>query len=347
MISKFIVSACVFAMTSVTFAGPSIIGNGGNGIFMNGKLCLLDLAENATCSNPQFQPSYDHSIARKISDIFGFLNEPQVEKLLTNKLSEISYIDKVFAESVLEVFNQLKWTFVDHRLTVIPTYSLLAGEIFQMAIRSNDAVLIDRLYWNQLDNQNKVALLIHEANFILASPEEFADGSIQKSPIRSRQLTGYLFSKDFLKESAATFSARLFNYFPSQMMGIPDKPMYYYYSALLPSPAGDVTKTLFNPYLILFREDTSTTLDLHALTKEKFEERLCGDQMPDLIQLGGHTLKLELYQGQNNYQEYVKFEDVIDVNFWYIGLEAEQCKQQVHGLVKDLRKYLIGLPLFK
>jgi hypothetical protein len=65
--------------------------------------------------------------------------------------------------------------------------------LVQVAIRQKLVVFIDQNLWSQLDDSNKVALLIHEALYAMAAPR----AGMQNAP-DTRAMTGLLFTRPFV-----------------------------------------------------------------------------------------------------------------------------------------------------
>jgi hypothetical protein len=144
---KFLAILILFFTCIKISAGPIIIGNGGNSVFIDGKMYLLDLVENASAFDPQFsnltKPYFENQVEQHLA-----LFDPHVRQLVIQKLSELSDLDSVYAETLLRAMSAIHWKFVNYRLDSIPVESAVAGKKFQVAIRTDEVILIDIHYFN-------------------------------------------------------------------------------------------------------------------------------------------------------------------------------------------------------
>lgn len=198
-----------------SFAKDGQDGNGGDGLYLNGKLYSLDLVETGVEKNPVF----DTTLAPKEETLERLRKklDPQLIpiQLVGLKLREIAQVDELFALSILKTIETYSWRLVDSSLIDIKDeespLNYKPSSLVQLAIRKNTSVLIDRNLYSKLDPANKATLIFHEALYAMVKPQYLRDPktgdyyrdnfghytSIKaQSSARAREMTGYLFTRD-------------------------------------------------------------------------------------------------------------------------------------------------------
>ena len=203
MKSIFLTLALVTSLN--TWAGPRIVGNGGIAVHTSDRLVMLDLFERGITQgyynpNTKILPWLEAELER----IIGYSNLTDFPlSQLVRKLSEIYQVDKVLGMAILNSISRLDWRLVEADLT--PTEDArtpLDGlRLKQVAVRTFNAVYISKALWEQMDADNKLALVIHEAVYYFAPVSRVGDTSsfLPDAPA-SRNLTGYLFTPRFSAE---------------------------------------------------------------------------------------------------------------------------------------------------
>jgi hypothetical protein len=191
-------------------------GNGGDGITIDGKLYVLDLVEAGVEQDPHFGDGTGiiPSVLRKLTAHLGNEYFP-IEKIAT-KLADIEAIDPVMARIILRGIELYNWRLVSSSLVNVRDENTLLDyeNLSQLAIRRNGTIMINRNLWQQLDDANKVALVLHEVLYALVKPETTSDG-IEQDSVTARELTGYLFTNDLARlgiEGLQRFVGTKFNF---------------------------------------------------------------------------------------------------------------------------------------
>jgi hypothetical protein len=202
MKSLLIIGALLISSLSWAGSGTSI-GNGGVGITANGKLYVLDLFEHSVHDKPVF--GYNplvHWVPDEVETLFLSLSlSKSVQDLFSQKISDIMRKDYAFGRIIMDATLQLDWRLVDSELVRLnDDHSVLEPSgLVQIAVRQKSVVFISLEKWRQLDDANKVALLLHETIYALTS---------NQSAIDTREVTGFLFTEFFVK-SATGFSRQI------------------------------------------------------------------------------------------------------------------------------------------
>ncbi len=333
--------SCLF-MTLSAFAGPSVVGNGGNGVFLEEKFYVLDLVESDSHIQPFMK---DHSVAfyyDRIKYALHAFQDPALVRAVSQKITELGALDLIYTEALLRTFEAVRWNLVDYRLVLMPVITPVAAQLHQIAIRTSDNILIDQQYWNQLNIQNRAALLIHEANFILIRPSPIADDTaFQKSAFQSRLLTGYLFSNSMSGEYPKSFVRRLSPLFPSVLTEVDAKPVFAVYRTKALSAFAIEDVITANPYLEILFSESKIKVTVSDLSVNELTAIVCKRQtLPNVVQLKTHVMHLELYKGDNNTQDYISFFPASDEGFPKLNPVAATCEKQVAKFHQDLVRHI-------
>lgn len=324
------------------FAGPSVIGNGGNGVFLENKLYVLDLVEADSHTKPFIKESASQYYYNRLKYALHAFQDPALVSLVARKITELGSLDLIYTEALLRTFEAVRWNLVDYRLTLMPVITPVAADLHQIAIRTSDNILIDLYYWNLLNPEHRMALLFHEVNFILIRPSSTADDDdLQKSGFQSRLLTGYIFSNSMANEYGPSFSRRLFPLFPSKLIAINGEEVFSVYKTKAYSAFAIEDVITANPYLEIIFKEAKIKMNLFKANQDDVITAICKQtELPDLVQLSTHIMHMELYKGDNNSQDYLSFYPALDEAFPAIKPLKDTCVQQATKLHHDLIRHI-------
>ena len=164
--SMLLTLSCLVFANSFSIASEGGVGNGGDGVYINNKLYLLDLVEAGIQQKPKYGTAIRTDILKRVE---GILNPQEFPtKVIAAKLTEYHPNVRVI-ERHLQLIENLKWNFSDAPLVnVKDENSVLRPNFVQLAIRRKDRVRIDRKLWEQLDEANRAALIFHEIYYTYA-----------------------------------------------------------------------------------------------------------------------------------------------------------------------------------
>ncbi len=155
------------------------VGNGGHGIRQAGRIFLYDLWESGLHDREKIGvPTSD--MARSLEAFFSsdlahtFPHDPAFVTLLSKKLVDIHEMDPILTLTLVETIQAYGWAFTDARLRPLrlpdPVHDVAEGDIVLLANRSGRFIYLYRQAWNQMDQWNRVALVLHEAIYSLLPP---------------------------------------------------------------------------------------------------------------------------------------------------------------------------------
>lgn len=324
-------------------AGPNVVGNGGNGVFIDNQFYLLDLVEADSHKKPFIKDSGSSYFYNRLKFALSEFQDPALVLLTAKKITELGNLDLHYTEALLRAIEAVRWNLVDYPLTLIPVFTPVAADLYQIAIRTSDNILIDRRLWNLLTPENRMALLIHEANYIIIRPGTSVlqtDADDQKSAFQSRLLTGYVFSNSMAGEYRDSFARRLNPLFPSLLSTVNGEKIYAIYKTKAFSPFAVEEVITLNPFLEIKFKSTVTKLTLNLLTVEDLIVAICNQQdLPKSVELQTHVLHLELYKGDNNTQDYLTYYPAKDEGFPSFSPAQNNCAAQVTNLYAELQRH--------
>lgn len=206
MIRLLTISFLFLPILSCAAFGGTFVGNGGDGIEIDGKLYLRDLVNLSLHKTPYFGAHIDSELPA--------LPDPTVmsleysKKLLAQKLTDLNEACPSMGDYLLATIKYYNWVLVDFPLTPITdprdTIELPPGtKVVQIANRLGNTIRIQADAWNRLNDENKIALIIHEAIFSLTKLTKVPFGMFEQSPYTAREITGQLFSPSFLLKPAS------------------------------------------------------------------------------------------------------------------------------------------------
>lgn len=342
---KLFVFLTLLASSFICQAGPVHIGNGGNAIKIEDKYYLLDLAEQGIAQDPNFKAVFSKSLHRYfLNRVMNYPNRvPAITlDLFCQKLAEIAELDPVYAESLITAFENTRWMFINYRLNDIPVDSIIAGPYYQVAARTNDVILFDMLYWDQMDERNHVALIIHELNYILIEPKKSVvdPTRIEKSPFKSRLQTGYLFTQNMEFIDPIEFSQRIDELFPSRFDT--DLAQISFYPYFFKTEKG-TQKMAFNPYVYL--NGMVPGPRLAHMTLDYFKYNLCEQNSFEFrtAEIVGTTIHQNVFNGDNNSQDGTSYKQTKIPNYLFTRNPALSCKLEAERLYKEISAVLPGV----
>ncbi len=215
IISVAVMSALISCSSQVLALGGDEGGAGGNGILIDGKPYLLDLVEygieNNVVIDPVFvgHPYYQgiRSSIKALGDVnpLGPFAEEEVANKVTLKLLEIGTIHSEFAIAIWGAMTSHGWYIVNQSLIDAwsGTSTVDVSNRISLAVRRDKEVRINRTYWQNLNADNKVALLFHEAIFSLVYPKLSGDTYRQDSNI-ARRAVGAIFQANYSKSKGSS-----------------------------------------------------------------------------------------------------------------------------------------------
>lgn len=340
---KLFIFSVILLSSSLSFAGPVVIGNGGNAIKIENKFYLLDLAEQGIAQEPNFKANYNqffhnYFLTRAMNYPNRFLGTTL--DLFSQKLAELAELDPVYAEALITAFENTRWMFVNYRLNDIPVDSIIAGPYYQVAARTNDVILFDNIYWDNMDEKNRVALIIHELNYILIQPQTVVETAALKSAFKSRLQTGYLFTQNLEAIEPEAFSKRIDALFPSRFD--PKLAQIDFYPFFFKSSKGQ-ERIAFNPYLLLNGLLPGPRLARTSL--DYFIYNLCEQNAFEFksAEIVGITIQQDIFNGDNNSQDSTSYVETRVPNFIFTRKSSKSCKAEAERLYKDIGAYLPGV----
>ncbi len=194
---KFVLWIAMPLFTLNAYAEGGSSGAGGDGVVIQGQTYLLDLVEGNIHTRPFFKNRavFSSAVAQAIDRHTSVGAE--VSQLVAAKLYEV-FDKNVVLEFLLKrrIFS-MEWAIVPANLINIPdedgVIEFPGGALVQLAVRQGSSVFIAKDYWDQLDVENRAALLFHE---ILYSLSDSFTKNKHLSP-SARTLTRALFGTGF------------------------------------------------------------------------------------------------------------------------------------------------------
>lgn len=190
---------CLILMGLNAYSGSGKEGHGGHGVVQGNYIYLLDLYLSANYESPYYEFENMETIFRRnLSKKFDHFDTKLID-LLDAKLSQIYNIDAYFAVAIAESIKQFQWYFIDYDLEQVNIENAMADldqlKVVQIAVRSGKAIYINTQAWKQMNDKNKVALLIHEAVAGIQIPQ-IINGRLEIDPSHVREVIAYLFQPE-------------------------------------------------------------------------------------------------------------------------------------------------------
>ncbi len=195
------------------------IGNGGDGVIdPDGRIYSLDLVESGVEKAPFFDPAINPKpeLFARLELNLGFMDTESLT-LLARKLAEVEVLDAGQAFALEAAIASFRWVLLDRPLVDIAdeetNLRIPTEQLVQVAVRSNYSIQITRAAWDRMDGASRAALVLHEVFYALAPlrsvPTNDGRPAYEQSSPPTREIVGYLFSKEFKRRGQRGF--RLFS----------------------------------------------------------------------------------------------------------------------------------------
>lgn len=177
------------------------IGNGGELFEIDSKLVLRDFAEYNLFNQPHFECNDKSFPSVNKIDLIFFSKLRISKELLSQKLCDIQLISPKLELVIAGLINHHSWVLVDQELGLLPDdsplFELKSRKRLQLANRTLSTIRINKDLWFQLDESQKIGLIIHEMIYSLLKPFCIdQECNYKKQPARiARQITAMLFNK--------------------------------------------------------------------------------------------------------------------------------------------------------
>jgi hypothetical protein len=275
---KLLLSGMMLLTTLSGFAvGGDRGGNGGDGIYIDDKLYLLDFVEAGIEQSPLIPDYVTPSLLTKLRVDMLFPQEGMPRALIAKKITELREgTFPFFGTLLLNVMELYQWRLVNSKLIDIKDENtvLQYEKLEQLAIRKNSTIMIDRALWEKLDEANKVGLIFHEAIYALIKPR-VVDGKMQQLSDRARELTGKLFTDNYWMGLGTILEEDF------------DEDMNLVIGGDLAISVSTMTGTLYSPKLVIyFENDSDRTLELSFGKNDPYDWK-----MSDIAQSICHRAK--------------------------------------------------------
>ena len=209
--------------SSLALAQGHVTGTGGDGFYFPStkKLYLRDLYEaGITDFTLPKEGRKDVEDVVRMSVNFLPISKKEVGEIrpkLVQKILQINEVVPGFGSALLHAMKMHTYVFVDVPLSEIPDedgidpdsdgifFEVPSGAEFrQIANRSSTTIRIHRPSWHELSDEHRIALLFHEAIYSLQNTRPSPSGYLYQSALKTREITGHLFSADFDFRGAST-----------------------------------------------------------------------------------------------------------------------------------------------
>lgn len=177
---------CALLIVPKAYAGTET--HGGDGVYLNGNLYLLDLVEEGVQSSPYVEDLEPlEGLEEKLEKQFKRLDDVPT-RMVAQKITELFKHSHSLGLRFVYGIMSHRWISVDHVLVDVPDEDSVLDfqnlELEQLAIRRASAIRISSQSWSKLDDFNKAALIVHEIAYFLAD----------NSPA-ARDFTGVVFAE--------------------------------------------------------------------------------------------------------------------------------------------------------
>lgn len=158
------------AYAAIPFGNGFVVGNGGDGYLVDGRILLRDLLESGAKSEPEFGLVFTTRHEERIRD--HRWGVPFNRNLLARKLTDLNVFYPFLGDAVLETLLQFNLTPIQTKL-----FPLREGEtivdlppenLVQIANRLGSMIRIHEPSWRRMPESHRIALLIHEGLYGLA-----------------------------------------------------------------------------------------------------------------------------------------------------------------------------------
>lgn len=189
-----------------------VVGNGGEGWFIEENLYLYDLVEGGIEKNPYIGAETKEVFKSYAAQLKVRLNDlPFSESLLVRKLSDLERVLPGLGYYIAESLTSHLWMGVATPLesTVDQERVLKGSNNVQIANRLDHTIRIYRPFWNLLNQEHQIALLIHEGVYSLLKPACDVSGFCAQSSRQARTITALLFTEAHFKTDPTQISSHI------------------------------------------------------------------------------------------------------------------------------------------
>lgn len=220
---KILFSLFLFCFIGSSAYAHTFIGNGGEGLRVGDKLFVRDLYEASNHLSPYFGSTIDSKFLN-LKENSSLSRIHFSRDLLRKKLTDINLFESFLGYYILQAINQYNWIFTEEKLGLLPDdgpiIAIASDARVQIANRDLGNIRLHRASWDQLSEQGKIALIIHEAVFSLLKPICNSQSScdiMYQSPRLAREITALF----FLPPNKKSFDERL-----KQSLSLPQEMAY-------------------------------------------------------------------------------------------------------------------------
>jgi hypothetical protein len=159
-------------MGSVGANASIFVGNGGEGVLVDGHVFLRDLSDNDLSQNLLIGPKRDKRVLASLgrSSLAGISVDLD---LLARKLTDVNFMSPQLGNYLAAAASYYQWVLVKEKLAPIQDEGTPYSHegYLPLANRYLSTVRIQRQLWEKMSARQRVALVVHELVFSLARPE--------------------------------------------------------------------------------------------------------------------------------------------------------------------------------
>lgn len=188
----------------------NFVGNGGQAYEVDGQLVPRDLFELGLHHDAYFGNSEDSDIRKGVESLILPAELNFNKQLLSRKLSDVNHVVPKLGDCLLMSLLKYSWlvseaplprTHEGDNLLTIDTMS----PIVQIVNRIQNKLHIHRSSWARLNEQHRIALMIHESVYSLLKVTEVSEDAYQQYGPLARQIAGSFFDKKMMENSGRVF----------------------------------------------------------------------------------------------------------------------------------------------
>lgn len=219
----------IFAILALLACGSAhagfFVGNGGEGIEIDGKLYMLDLYTVGAHAHPYVGTRIDPHLPALPPNL---LPSDLPRDLLQRKLTDINAAAPGLGDYLVAVIESYHWLVLASGMQPVtpdpqdPIIGLPDSQRIPLATRLQMNIYIDGSQWPRLDDNGKVALILHEAIYSLVKPVDDGSGNMRQPAYIVRAINGNFFTADYFTFNPSTNYSRLKPVLeiPEQMQGV-------------------------------------------------------------------------------------------------------------------------------
>ncbi|MGZ3713702.1 MAG: hypothetical protein ACXVBE_18185, partial [Bdellovibrionota bacterium] len=183
------------ALFTLPAFASTFVGNGGDVVWKEGRLTMLDFVEGAVNSSKLKCSSHAPELRKKLPDDLNEMLSERDIGCLSDAFARVGAQSKLTAELLLKVPQMYRWVPVDEELkkSGVDSPYIEPGSALTVANRHIDTVLINRSGWEQMNSADRAGLVLHELVYAAEVPEPKGKGFFQQTPLAVRHLVGLSF----------------------------------------------------------------------------------------------------------------------------------------------------------